>query len=129
VKTLHSAGENGFVAMRRIKRWHQRKHADGEQHWRDERADEAKSRHQSDCEISERGSPSEKNHRLEEIIDRTTVEREAALEESRRVQHERAEQQEIIDTIIPAKTFSPKKHRVNHAYAVKKNSEQEKMPV
>ncbi len=57
------------------------------------------------------------------------VEGEAAQEHGGGVEAEGEEEEEVIDVVVAAESFSPKEHGVNHAKAVNDNGEQEEVSV
>ena len=57
------------------------------------------------------------------------VEREPALDHSRRLKAKGGEQEQIVDLVVLAKSFSPKENRINHAQAVNTNSEQKEVSI
>ena len=124
-----SVGKIRLQPARRIQRRHEREHADAEQHRRCERAEKPQSRHQADDEIRGDDGPRDERRGFVEIIDRTLVDGETALEHGDRVQREPNEQQKITRAVVRAKTLSPEENQINRAQAVKRYGEQKKMPV
>ena len=129
VQAGQAVGEVRLRPARRIERGHQRKHANGEQNGRSERAEKPQPRPQAHDEIRGDDGPRDEDRGFVEIVDRALVQREAALKHRGGVQSERGQQQQIIHPVVLPKPFAPQEDRVNHADAVKHHGEQEKMSV
>ena len=112
-----------------IQRRHQRKNADGEQHWRGERRQKFEARQQRVYQTRETERPEQEGRRFVKIVDGATVQRQTAFEHRERVERDAGGEQKIIRPFIPAKTFAPEKDGIQRAQTVKNHGEHETMPV
>ena len=129
VQAAEPVGEIRLRPVRRIERRHQRKDADGEQHRRGERAEKLEARQQRINQARQAERPEQERGGFVKIVDRATVQRQAALEHRQRVQRHAGGEQEIIHPVVPAEAFAPEENRVEGAQAVKHHGQQKAMSV
>src|SRR5947209_20247755 len=95
-------------AARCIQSRHQGKDTDPEKHRRRKRSQEPQARPGPERQINRHNRPRGESGSLVEVSDGAMVEREPALDHSRRLKTKGGEQEQIVDLVVLAKSFSPK---------------------
>ena len=129
MQTGQAVGKIGLRLVWRIERRHEREDADGKQDRRGERAEEPQPVKNPDDQIRGDDGPRDEGGRFVKIVDGALVEGKAALEHGDGMQHEGGEQQQIIQSVIRAKTSSPEENRIDRTQAVTHHGEQKEMAV